>query len=124
MILTSSFLAWAWYNASNLAYDPSDDTNAAERAQASKYGYFITSPQWDSFPESIESIFYAYRITGDAKWQEYNWEIFQSVKRESTATVPAAPISDVERPDSFINELPRYVLFLLSGGGGQRSLGS
>jgi mannosyl-oligosaccharide alpha-1,2-mannosidase len=80
---------------------------------AKEYGYFIPEgdEQWDSFPESIESIFYAYRITGDSKWQDYNWEIFQSVEKQSEKGVPAAPISNVEVNYSFISELPRYVAF-------------
>ncbi len=98
---------WGWYNASNEAYDPSWDSNPNYRAEGKKLGYFITSAEYDSFPESIESIFYAYRITGDKKWQDYNWQIFKSLERESTGTVPQAPISDVNMPGSFINELPR-----------------
>lgn len=102
-------IGWSWYNASNLAYDPSQDTNATARQQGKEYGHFITDPEYDSFPESIESIFYAYRITGDSKWQDYNWEIFQALQEESTATIPDAPISDVNKPMSFVNELPAYV---------------
>lgn len=93
-----------------MAYDPSQDTNPSSREQGKDYGHFITDPEYDSFPETIESIFYAYRITGDTKWQDYNWEIFEALVRESTGTVPNAPISDVNVPMSFINELPAYVI--------------
>jgi mannosyl-oligosaccharide alpha-1,2-mannosidase len=101
------FLGWAWYNASNEAYDPSWDENASYRLQAKQFGYFITGAEYDSFPESIESIFYAYRTTGDSRWQDYNWGIFQALEQESTLTTPCAPISNVEVPQSFISELPR-----------------
>jgi mannosyl-oligosaccharide alpha-1,2-mannosidase len=109
LIVSFCLPGWGWYNASNEAYDPSWDTDTDYRAQAEEYGYFITGSQYDSFPETIESIFYAYRITGDSRWQDYQWEIFQALERESTATIPSAPISDVEVPQSFISELPRYV---------------
>jgi mannosyl-oligosaccharide alpha-1,2-mannosidase len=94
-----------------VAYDPTWDNNATYRESAKEFGYFITpgNEQYDSFPESIESIFYAYRITGDSKWQDYNWEIVQALEKESTSTIPSAPISDVNIPKSFISELPRYV---------------
>ncbi|OKL62166.1 hypothetical protein UA08_02164 [Talaromyces atroroseus] len=103
-------LGFAWYNASNDAYEESWNTNETYREMAEEFGYFIPegNEQWDSFPESIESIFYAYRITGDSKWQGYNWEIFESVAKQSEAGVPAAPISNVEVNYSFISELPSY----------------
>lgn len=109
-IMLMWMLGWSWYNGSNLAYDPSQDTNPSSREQGKDYGHFITDAVYDSFPETIESIFYAYRITGDTKWQDYNWEIFEALVRESTGTVPNAPISDVNVPMSFINELPAYVI--------------
>ena len=104
-------LAWAWYNASNEAYDPSWDTNTTYRESAKEFGYFIPDgdEQYDSFPETIESIFYAYRITGDTKWQDYNWDIYKSLIKESTGTTPSEPIENVNIPGSFISELPRYV---------------
>jgi mannosyl-oligosaccharide alpha-1,2-mannosidase len=102
------FIAWGWYNESNEAYDPSWNDNRAYRQQASEFGYFITSPEWDSFPESLESIFYAYRITGETRFQDYNWEIVKSIERQSTATTPSEPVSDVNKPKSFISDLPAY----------------
>lgn len=103
-------LGWAWYNASNLAYDPTWNSDDTFRESGKEFGYFITpgNEQYDSFPETIESIFYAYRITGDTRWQDYNWGIFQALERESTSTIPCAPISNVNIPKSFISELPRY----------------
>jgi mannosyl-oligosaccharide alpha-1,2-mannosidase len=100
---------WAWYNASNQAYDPSNNANPTYRQQAEQDGYFTTNAQYASFPETIESIFYAWRITGDPIWQEYNWGIFQALERESSATVPYASISDVNQQGSFVDYLPRYV---------------
>ncbi|KAL1928700.1 hypothetical protein VTP01DRAFT_2486 [Rhizomucor pusillus] len=32
-------------------------------------------------PETLESIFIMYRITGDPKYQEYGWEIFQAIEK-------------------------------------------
>jgi hypothetical protein len=42
-------------------------------------------------------------------WQDYNWEIFQALAHESSATVPYASIGDDEQPGSFVDYLPRYV---------------
>ncbi|KAJ6033872.1 mannosyl-oligosaccharide alpha-1-2-mannosidase 1B [Penicillium canescens] len=88
----------AWYNSSNKAYDPAYNNNATYRAEATKYGYFIEDPSYRSYPEPLESIWYAYRITGDTRWQEYNWEIFQALDTHRSAAVPYTEISDVNAP--------------------------
>jgi mannosyl-oligosaccharide alpha-1,2-mannosidase len=91
----------------NEAYDPSNNDNAEYRQEGAQLGYFTTNGYYASFPETIESIFYSYRITGDPVWQEYNWEIFQALARESNASVPYARIGDDEQPGSFVDYLPR-----------------
>ena len=57
-------LEWAWYNSSDLAFNPNNDIDTPRRLAAAKNGHFITGYNWDFRPESLESIFYAYRITG------------------------------------------------------------
>ena len=32
-------------------------------------------------PETVESIFYLYRFTGDQKYRDYNWQIFKAINR-------------------------------------------
>ncbi|KAJ5536746.1 mannosyl-oligosaccharide alpha-1-2-mannosidase 1B [Penicillium frequentans] len=86
-----------WYNASNQPYDSSYN-NATYRAEASKYGYFIEDPSYRSYPEPLESIFYAYRVTGDKRWQDYNWEIFNALNTTRSKSVPYAEITDVNEP--------------------------
>lgn len=34
-------------------------------------------------PETVESLFYLYRLTGDEKWRQYGYEIFQSFVKHS-----------------------------------------
>ncbi|KAJ5908209.1 mannosyl-oligosaccharide alpha-1-2-mannosidase 1B [Penicillium taxi] len=99
--------AIAWYNASNEAYESAYNTNATYRAEAAKYGYFIEDPSYTSYPEPLESIFYAYRVTGDTRWQDYNWEIFQALNTTRSASVPYAEITDVNAP--YGGELVNYV---------------
>ncbi|KAJ5574701.1 mannosyl-oligosaccharide alpha-1-2-mannosidase 1B [Penicillium hetheringtonii] len=97
----------AWYNEHNEAYDNSYNTNSTTRSYAAKYGYFIEDPSYRSYPEPIESFWYAYRITGDTRWQDYNWEIFQALNTTRSKSVPYAEISDVNAP--FGGELVNYV---------------
>ena len=32
-------------------------------------------------PETIESLFIAYRLTGDDRYREYGWKIFESIEK-------------------------------------------
>ena len=95
-----------WYNSSNQPYDSSYN-NATYRAEASKNGYFVEDPSYHSYPEPLESIFYGYRVTGDKRWQKYNWEIFQALDTKRSKSVPYAEISDVNAPGG--GELINYV---------------
>ena len=93
-------IAWAWYNASNLAYDVEDDNDAAERKFAKRHGFFIPDgdENWEFRPEEIESIFYSHRITGDARWAEYNWQIFQAIQNTAKNDVAYATVNNVNMP--------------------------
>lgn len=46
-------------------------------------------------PETIESIFYMYRITGDRKWQEKGWKMFTSWMNTSTVDGGFSSVEDV-----------------------------
>lgn len=46
-------------------------------------------------PEAIESIFYMYRTTGDPKYQEMAWEMFQAIKKHTQTEFANAAIGDV-----------------------------
>ncbi|KAK3075324.1 hypothetical protein LTR53_001457 [Teratosphaeriaceae sp. CCFEE 6253] len=93
-------LQWSWYNSSNLTYDSLDDNDAPERKWAAKYGYFIPDgdENWSSRPEPIESLFYAYRITGDPRWQEYAWQVFQAVNNTARNNIAFATVNNVNMP--------------------------
>lgn len=45
-----------------------------DQAFYDKAGFNFALSQYVLRPEVIESAFYAYRITGDPKWQEFGWE--------------------------------------------------
>lgn len=89
---------WSWYNQLDLAYDQSADNNPVDRAGAAKVGYFVNDPSWDCRPESIESIFYAWRITGDMRWRDYAWEIFQAVNTTARTSAAYAMVNNVTAP--------------------------
>jgi mannosyl-oligosaccharide alpha-1,2-mannosidase len=46
-------------------------------------------------PEAIESIFYMYRITGESKYQDIAWDMFQAISTHTRTEFGNAAISDV-----------------------------
>ncbi|KAI9663155.1 MAG: maturation of Asn-linked oligosaccharides protein [Bathelium mastoideum] len=93
-------LYWGWYNSSNEQYDPTEDNDAAARKFAAEYGYFIEyqDETWADFPESIESWFYAYRITGDQRWADYVWEVFLAINETARNDVAFTHVNNVNMP--------------------------
>jgi mannosyl-oligosaccharide alpha-1,2-mannosidase len=93
-------IEWQWYNSSNLAYDPLRDNDAPARKWAAKYGYFIPEgdENWSSRPEPTESLFYAHRITGDPRWAEYAWQVFQAINTTARNPIAFATVNNVNMP--------------------------
>ncbi|KAI0465738.1 glycoside hydrolase family 47 protein [Xylaria cf. heliscus] len=53
---------------------------------------------WKSYilrPEAIESVWYMYRITGDKKWQDKGWEMFEAIIRHTTTEAGSSAIDNV-----------------------------
>lgn len=46
-------------------------------------------------PEAIESVFYMYRITGDAHWREAGWTMFQAITKATRTEYGYSAIDDV-----------------------------
>ena len=102
-------LTIAWYGPNNTAVNPAyNGNNATAQAARSYYeaagGYFINvesafATLYTLYPEPIESVMYAYRITGDTKWQDYNWETFNSIKNDADrGSVVVSSLWDVTQP--------------------------
>jgi mannosyl-oligosaccharide alpha-1,2-mannosidase len=51
----------------------------SQSAFYAKSGFYLNDPSYDLRPEVIESYYYAYRVTGDPKYQEWAWEAFKAI---------------------------------------------
>ena len=75
-------------------------------------------------PETLESIFYLFRATGDPMYREWGWEIFQAIERH--CKVPSGGYSGIQGTDSpspskddiqhswFFAETLKYLFLLFS----------
>ncbi|KAJ2995434.1 hypothetical protein NUW58_g944 [Xylaria curta] len=60
-------------------------------------------------PEAIESVWYMYRITGDKKWQEKGWKMFEAIRRHTTTEAGNSAINNVlsQKPTQ-LNEMESF----------------
>ncbi|GAA5829513.1 hypothetical protein JCM3766R1_001130 [Sporobolomyces carnicolor] len=76
-------------------------------------------------PETAESLFVAYRVTGDPIYREWGWKIFEAFERHcqldeggfaSIRDVDEVPVTHEDRMETFwISETLKYLLLLFSG---------
>jgi len=68
---------------------------ASQKAFFDKNGFFITSSYYILRPEVLESMYYAYRYTGDRKYQDWSWAAFQQIQKVCKTSYGFSGIGDV-----------------------------
>ncbi|KAJ3575539.1 hypothetical protein NP233_g1040 [Leucocoprinus birnbaumii] len=73
--------------------------------------YYVKRPQYYLRPETIESFFILYKTTGNVKWRERGWEIFQAIQKFAKTRYGYGSISDVGRTPHFpLDDMPSFFL--------------
>ncbi|KAI8326339.1 seven-hairpin glycosidase [Martensiomyces pterosporus] len=75
--------------------DDDRDLTLEQRQEIKKYGFYLDRPYYLMRPEVIESIFYFYRITGDEKYADWIWNIWQGIKANCAVDGGFAGLRDV-----------------------------
>lgn len=87
---------WQWIPADrDGAYVPQSE---GQEQQLQELGWWITDARYMLRPETVESYFYAYRITGDKKYQDWAWEAFVAYVKATKAPFGYAEVRDVTMP--------------------------
>lgn len=81
---------WLGEDSPHGASVPAGDEAFYERA-----GYYITNSQYITRPEVVESYYYAYRATGDPKYQEWAWEAYLAINTTCRVGSGYSSINDV-----------------------------
>ncbi|KIH87250.1 mannosyl-oligosaccharide alpha-1,2-mannosidase [Sporothrix brasiliensis 5110] len=77
-------------NASNNAPPPADQADFS-----AKSGFWIQDGQYVLRPEVIESYYYAYRATGDPKYQDWAWDAFLAINKTCAAGSGYSSVNNV-----------------------------
>ncbi|KAF5025070.1 hypothetical protein F66182_2839 [Fusarium sp. NRRL 66182] len=89
-------------------------------------GYWPTNGEHILRPETIESLYYAYRATGDEKWRIWAWEAFEAVNEMTRVPGGFSGLHDVMRKEKadgdrvdkmesfWLAETPKYLYLIFS----------
>ncbi|KAG0035628.1 hypothetical protein BGZ82_005186 [Podila clonocystis] len=61
-------------------------------------------------PETVESLWILYRLTGDKKYQDQAWQIFSALDKNSRTDIAYASLKDVNKPASHDNRMESFFL--------------
>lgn len=89
-----------WVDAALSANDTNNTPPSSDDAAFyEKAGFWSTSGQYILRPETVESIYYSYRVTGDSKYQDMAWEAFQHITKATRVGSGYASLNDVMAKD-------------------------
>ncbi|KAF2787419.1 glycoside hydrolase family 47 protein [Melanomma pulvis-pyrius CBS 109.77] len=90
--------AWSWipkFGFEDPIYVPQTDR---QKKEWKKNGFWSTDAHYKGRPEYVESVFYAWRITGDPRYRSWAWEAFSAMEKYCKAPYGYAQLADVFRP--------------------------
>ncbi|KAG0212767.1 hypothetical protein BGX28_005613 [Mortierella sp. GBA30] len=61
-------------------------------------------------PETVESLWILYRLTGEKKYQEQAWEIFQSLEKSCRTSIAYSGLKDVNSPGSYDDQMESFFM--------------
>ncbi|KAG0367461.1 hypothetical protein BGZ54_003837 [Gamsiella multidivaricata] len=61
-------------------------------------------------PETLESLWILYRLTGEKKYQDQAWEIFQSLEKHCRTSIAYSGLLDVNEPNLYDNKMESFFL--------------
>ncbi|CAK5283338.1 unnamed protein product [Mycena citricolor] len=73
--------------------------------------YLVRTAGYYLRPETVESLYILWRVTGETRWREMGWKIFQAIERESRTASGYASLQYTEKsPAPLLDEMPSYFL--------------
>ncbi|CAL1715499.1 unnamed protein product [Somion occarium] len=73
--------------------------------------YLARKPGYLLRPEAVESFYLMWRTTGDEKWRERGWAVFEAIQKETKTPIGYASVSTVEQsPSPQLDEMPSFFM--------------
>jgi mannosyl-oligosaccharide alpha-1,2-mannosidase len=87
--------SWSWSPASPYRNGTFTPTSARQKAEFKEHGLWVSDPKFRLRPEYVESLFYAWRVTGEKRYRDWAWEAFESVEKWCKTEFGFAGLRDV-----------------------------
>ncbi|KAF2201060.1 seven-hairpin glycosidase [Delitschia confertaspora ATCC 74209] len=87
--------AWSWlpkFGYGDAVHQPFTERSQRELATT---GIWMTDPHYKLRPEYVESLFYAWRITGDLRYRDWAWEMWVAIEKYCKTDYGFAGLRDV-----------------------------
>ncbi|CAK5267461.1 unnamed protein product [Mycena citricolor] len=82
-----------------------------QRGSGKGRDYSIKQTAYLLRPETVESLYILWRVTGERRWREMGWTIFQAIERETRTAAGYAAIKSAEMsPAVQMDDMPSYFL--------------
>ncbi|KAG9256834.1 family 47 glycoside hydrolase [Emericellopsis atlantica] len=93
-------------NSTNNPQPPSEDAEFYKKA-----GFWATSTAYILRPETLETLYYAYRATGDKKYQDMAWEAYENIVAAAETGAAFSSLRDVTIVDGgYIDKMESFWL--------------
>ncbi|KAG6008885.1 hypothetical protein E4U21_003697 [Claviceps maximensis] len=100
-----------WVDSALPADDPDNKPPPAGQTDFySQSGFYTTSGYYILRPEMFESLYYAYRLTGDKKYQDWAWWAFEKIRQDARVGDAFAELRDVTEANGggFVDEMQSF----------------
>ncbi|KAF9927803.1 hypothetical protein BGZ75_006467 [Mortierella antarctica] len=74
------------------------------------YSRSISNKSYILRPETLESLWILYRLTGEKKYQDQAWEIFQALEKSCRTKIAYSGLRDVNQPGSYDDKMESFFM--------------
>ncbi|KAG0204495.1 hypothetical protein BGX28_003589 [Mortierella sp. GBA30] len=97
--------------ADEIAFLGTEFTRGKQFEMPQPSGFYAIDAEYGLRPETIESLFVMYRITGDAKYQDYAWTIAQAIEENCRTKYGYSTLASVmDASEGMTDRMPSYFL--------------
>ncbi|EGO22334.1 glycoside hydrolase family 47 protein [Serpula lacrymans var. lacrymans S7.9] len=90
---------------------PWSDDAIRPHSQSKTKDYLVKTATYYLRPETIESFYILWRVTGDVRWRHHGWAVFQAIEREAKTDSGYANVDKVMgSPAQQLDSMPSYFL--------------
>ena len=98
--------SWSWIPKYGYEKPVYTAETARQQQEWKESGVWSVDPRYKGRPEYVESLFYAWRVTGEPRFREWAWDAFEAIEKHCKASYGYAQLADVYkvRPEDWAGD--------------------